>query len=92
MNNKQNPFKEQNLSYREDEWVRALNKQGYLNCCQLINSMKAYINTYLNVLSEAEQDWFCRFSWCFLTALKGKINFCKECLEFYGRLKNSVVV
>jgi hypothetical protein len=63
MNNKQNPFIDKNPTYREDDLARALNKQNYLSCCQLISAMKAYINVNLDELSESEQDWFCRYSW-----------------------------
>ena len=36
MNDKKNP-------YHETAWQKALNKQGYISCCQLIGSMKYYV-------------------------------------------------
>jgi hypothetical protein len=83
-------FIEKNPSYYENEWAKALNKQGYLSCCQMLSAMKAYVNLNLDALSEEEQNWFCRYSWWFLTALQEKLVICEDCLEFYGKLRTKV--
>ena len=88
MNNNKNPFIEKNPSYRQDEWAKALNKQGYLSCCQMLSAMKAYINLNQKDLSGEEKTWFCRYSYWFLTAVQEKLVICKECLDFYHGFDN----
>ena len=83
MSDKKNPFIEKNPKYYEDELARALNKQGYASCCQMLSAMKAYVNLNEEELSGEEKTWFFRFSYWFLTAIQEKMVICKECLDFY---------
>jgi hypothetical protein len=47
MNNKQNP-------YQQIAWIKALNKQGFITCCQLISSMKYYVQKNQTNISKEE--------------------------------------
>ena len=88
MSNDKNPFIDKNPSYYEDEQAKALNKQGYASCCQILSAMKAYVNLNQEELSGEEKTWFCRYSYWFLTAIQEKLVICKECLDFYDEFDN----
>jgi len=90
MNNEQN-------SYQQIAWIKALNKQGFITCCQLIDSMKYYVKNEKMNISYEEEKWFTKFSYYFLFALQNaptpgseKVGFCEECLEFYLDWKKTV--
>ena len=88
MDNKQNPC-------QQITWIKALNKQGFITCCQLITSMKYYVRE--TNISKEETEWFTKFSYSFLYALQNtpmpnseKVVFCQDCLKFYQRWKKTI--
>ena len=90
MNDKQNP-------YQQIAWVKALNKQGFITCCQLITSIKYYVGKDEKDMSDEEVTWFVKFSYHFLYALQNapmpnseKVVFCQDCLKFYQGWKEIV--
>jgi len=90
MNNKQN-------SYQQISWVKTLNKQGFITCCQLITSMKYYVQKNQTNISKEEAKWFTKFSYSFLYALQNvpmpeseKVVFCQVCLNFYQKWKATI--
>jgi len=73
-------------------WIKALNKQGFITCCQLITSMKYYVRRNQKDMSKEETEWFTRFSYSSLYALQNtpmpnseKVVFCQDCLSFYQK-------
>ncbi|MCE8163212.1 MAG: hypothetical protein I3273_02765 [Candidatus Moeniiplasma glomeromycotorum] len=86
MKNEQNP-------YQQIAWIKVLNKQGFITCCQLISSMRYYILENQKSISEEEVKWFATFSYNFLYALQNKpmsesekVIFCPKCLSFYQKI------
>lgn len=83
--------------YQQTAWIKALNKQGFITCCQLINSMKYYVRKNQTNISKEEITWFTNFSYNFLYALQNtpmpnseKVIFCEECLKFYQKWKETI--
>ena len=80
-----------NKNHQQISWIKILNKQGFITCCQLITSMKYYVRNN-QTISKEEVKWFTKFSYSFLYALQNtpmpeseKVVFCQDCLKFYQK-------
>ena len=87
---------ENNLN-QQTTWIKALNKQGLISCCQLLNSMRYYVKNPNMEIGREEEWWFMKFSYYFLFALQNApmsssetVSFCEECSSFYNKLVKSI--